>query len=481
MTPPLEERPTWWRRHLHGIFAFIARTYYQVRVAGAEIPSEGPVLLVANHPNSLMDPALLMVAAGRPVRFLAGAHLFRRRAIAWAVRGSGAIPVYRRSEEPGEMARNAASFGAVRDALLGGSVVGVFPEGFTHSEPSMVPLKTGAARMAILTAQALPPGDPSPGADTGGSSPAEGSRAPLLILPVGITYRGGKERFRAEALVLVGKPVRWGDLAEQVRRESMGPTYPAPPLQADPARDLTRRIEEALERVTVNLRDWDDLPLVETAEAVHEAEFGRLRPRAGNPVRWLARMRRTAQALEQARDRGDPELDPLRERLARHHRVLGALGLRPRDLHTRPPSSVAVRWTLGNLLFFGFTLPLALVGTLVFWLPWSLVQWAEPRFRLTPDRRATYRVLASTVACGVWVVLVAALALEFRGWQPAMALLLVLPLSGFLTLRIRTRWRTAIEDLRRFLVLRGRGDVRSGLLAAQRELAESIRDLQSRL
>lgn len=446
LNPPPDDAPNWWRRHLHRILAFIARTYYQVRVAGADLPGEGPVLLVANHPNSLMDPPLLAMAAGRPVRFLAGAHLFRRRSIAWAVRGSGAIPVYRRSEEPGEMAKNQASFGAVRDALLAGSVVGVFPEGLTHSEPSLVPFKTGAARIALLTAEAR--------------------QAAFPILPVGITFRGGKERFRSRALVLVGKPVRWSDLAAN----------PADPAHA---RELTHRIEDALARVTVNLRDWEDLPLVEAAEAIHEAEFGRHQSR--NPVRWLARLRRTSQALEQARERGDPKLDELHQGLEAHVRVLAALGLTPRDLHLRPRSSVAIRWTLGNLFFFGFALPLALVGTLVFWLPWTLVQRAEPRFRLTPDRRATYRVLASAVTCGVWVLLLAALVMELRGWRPALVLLLLLPLTGFLTLRIRTRWRSAVADLRRFLVLRGRRDLRTRLLEAQRGLALSIRELQNRI
>ncbi len=446
MTRIVEDRPGWWRRHLHRIFVFIARTYYQVRAVGTRVPGTGPVLLVANHPNSLLDPALVAVAADRPVRFLAGAHLFRKRSIAWAVRGSGAIPVFRRSEEPDEMGRNQASFGAVRDALLGGSAVGVFPEGFTHSEPSMVPLKTGAARIALATAEAL------------------GTAFP--VLPVGITFRGGKERFRSDALLLVGKPVRWSDLA------GAGETPAA-------VRELTQRIEASLGRVTVNLADWDDLPIVEIAEAVHHAEF--VRRGRGNLVRWLARMRRTADALQRARATGGAEVEALHRDLAAHARVLHRAGLTPRDLHLRPRALVAVRWTLSNLLFFGFALPLALVGTLVFWLPWTLVRRAEPRFRLTPDRQATYRVLASTVACGAWVVLLSALALEFRGWQPALGLLGILPLTGFLTLRIRTRWRNAILDLRRFLLLRGREDVRGRLLADQRRLAEALRDLLARI
>jgi glycerol-3-phosphate O-acyltransferase / dihydroxyacetone phosphate acyltransferase len=446
VTPSREDRPGWWRRHLHRIFLFIARTYYQVRAVGTKVPDRGPVLLVANHPNSLLDPALVAFAAGRPVRFLAGAHLFRRRSIAWAVRGSGAIPVYRRSEEPDQMGQNQASFGEVRDALLGGSAVGVFPEGFTHSEPSMVPLKTGAARIALSTAAAL-----------GGAFP---------VLPVGLTFRGGKERFRSEALLLVGKPVRWTDLAAE------GETVTG-------VRELTHRIEESLARVTVSLQDWEDLPIVEVAEAVHHAEF--VRRRRGNPVRWLARMRRTADALHRARATGGADVDALYSDLAAHARVLEKAGLTPRDLHRRPRALVAVRWTLSNLLFFGLALPLALVGSLVFWIPWTLVRRSEPRFRLTPDRRATYRVLATAAACGVWVLVLSAVVLELRGWRPALALLGILPLTGFLTLRIRSRWRSAVLDLRRFLLLRGREDVRSRLLGDQRRLAEAIRDLLARI
>jgi glycerol-3-phosphate O-acyltransferase / dihydroxyacetone phosphate acyltransferase len=445
LKPPRDDPPNWWRRHLHRIQAFIARTYYQVRVAGAEVPVEGPVLLVANHPNSLMDPPLLAMAAGRPVRFLAGAHLFRRRSIAWAVRGSGAIPVFRRSEEPGEMEKNQASFGAVRDALLAGSVVGVFPEGFTHSEPSLVPLKTGAARMALLSAEArgtafpiLPWASPSR-EERSGSVPGRwswwGSRY------AGVTW----PRTR---------PSRAREGADAPHRGSPGPGHGEPPGLGGPPPGGGGR---GRPRGGVRTASFP------------ATRCGGLRACAAPPRRW------------KGPGTGRPEVAELHRGLEAHVRVLAALGLTPRDLHLRPRSSVAVRWTLGNLFFFGFALPLALVGTLVFWLPWTLVQRAEPRFRLTPDRRATYRVLAGAVACGAWVLLLSALVMELRGWRPALALLLLLPLTGFLTLRIRTRWRSAVADLRRFLVLRGRRDVRSRLLEAQRGLALSIRELQNRI
>lgn len=437
----------WWHRHLHRTMVFAARTYYQVAAVGEKVPQRGPVLLVANHPNSLLDPALVALSAIRPIRFLARAPLFQHRGIGWAVRGSGSIPVYRRADDPELVGRNRDAFEAVQEALAAGCAVGIFPEGLSHSAPTLAPIKTGAARIALATAGI-----------TGDSFP---------ILPVGLTFRGGKERFRSEALVLVGKPIRWNDLAQ------------AGEGNAEAVRELTLRIQAGLSRVTVNLQGWEDFPVVEMAEAVHQAEYGGTRN--PNPVRWLARMRRTAQALERAREEGNTAADELAKGLIGHQRVLESVGLSPADLHHIPRTSVAVRWTLRNLIFFGVAAPLALIGWLAFLPPWTVLKHAEPRFHLPADRRATYRVLGGSVVFGVWVLLLALSARYGLGWRPAMVLLAVLPLLGFLTLAIRDRWRGAVSDLQRFLVLRGRSDIRTRLLARQRELADRIRRLQHRL
>ncbi len=443
----------WLHRHVHGLTTFAARTYYRITVAGSPVPGSGPVLLVANHPNSLLDPALVAIAAGRPVRWLARAGLFEQRSIGWLIRGSGAIPVHRRGDplpegvQDGPKNVNLLMFEAVREALREGSAIGIFPEGLSHSAPSLAPLKTGAARIALGAA-------------------AEGL-GEFPILPVGITFRGGKERFRSESLLLVGRPIRWADLAAAGERD------------VEAVRDLTQRIHAGLSRVTVNLETWDDFPIVEGAEAIHHAEYGR--SRSTNPVRWLARMRRTAALLDTARAVGDQEVQAeLEADILRHKRVLDSVGLAPRDLHLVPSASVAVRWTLKNLGFFGVAAPLALLGAVIFFPPYRLVGWAEPRYHLPADKRATYKVLGGATACGGWILILAALLREFFGWQPALAALLILPVLGIMTLAIRDRWQTAATDLRRILLLKGRQDLRQKLLERQAELARRLRTLGAR-
>lgn len=426
----------------------MARTFYRITTVGGRVPREGPVLVVANHPNSLLDPALVVDAAGRPMRFLARAGLFGARALGWLIRGSGSIPIWRASDTPDQMGRNRSSFESVWEALAEGACVGIFPEGESHSRPALVPIKTGAARIALGAAGLV-----------GGAFP---------IVPVGLTYRGGKEKFRSEALLVVGKPIRWADLVEGEAQE-----------EAAVVRELTRRIHAGLDRVTVSLEDWEDLPLIETAEAVHDAEFGS--SRSSNPVRWLARMRRTARAVQEARRREPDDAARLEDDLRAHGRTLELTGLSPRDLHQTPRVRVAVRWTLVNLLFFGLATPLAAVGVAIFVLPYLLISRSEPRFRLRPDQQATYWVLGGAVAYGGWILLIALLAGWLRSWQTTAALLLVLPPLGLLTLRLKERWSTATSELRRFLFLRGRGDLRSRLLERQADLATAIRRMQRRM
>ena len=136
-----------------------ARICYRFTVAGERVPTTGPVLLVANDPNSLLDPVLVSAAARRPVRFLAKAPLFTDRKVGWIVRASGAIPIYRRVDNPEAMDGNVDTFRAVHHALAGGAAIGIFPEGLSHSEPGITPLKTGAARIALGTLAQHP--DPS--------------------------------------------------------------------------------------------------------------------------------------------------------------------------------------------------------------------------------------------------------------------------------------------------------------------------------
>ena len=73
-------------------------------------------MLLPNHPNALLDPAVIWATAGRDVRFLAKSTLFDGP-LRPLLAGSGAIPVYRKLDQGVDVSKNTQTFAAVDAAL----------------------------------------------------------------------------------------------------------------------------------------------------------------------------------------------------------------------------------------------------------------------------------------------------------------------------------------------------------------------------
>src|SRR6266550_8941434 len=131
--------------------------FRRIEVSGTDsVPRVGPVIFVLNHPNGLIDPVFLLALAPRRVSFLAKAPLFRMPVIGAIARAFEAIPVHRHQDAGSDLAKNAQMFEAARAVLVRGGTIAIFPEGTSHSDPKLRPLKTGTARIALGAAAALP-------------------------------------------------------------------------------------------------------------------------------------------------------------------------------------------------------------------------------------------------------------------------------------------------------------------------------------
>src|SRR6266403_1799119 len=205
------------RRIIRGLLRLALRVYFRrIEVTGLEnVPRDSPVIFVLNHPNALVDPAFLLCLAPRRVAFVAKAPLFRMPVIGSLVRALDSLPAYRRQDEGQDVSRNIETFAAARQLLARGVTIGICPEGVSHDEPRLKPLKTGAARIALAAA-------------------SSGAAIDLLIVPVGLYYTE-KTTFRSSALLYFadGLPVKCGTLEP-------GGTPPR-----EPVRQLSAAIEKA--------------------------------------------------------------------------------------------------------------------------------------------------------------------------------------------------------------------------------------------
>lgn len=435
----------WLLPALSRVSSWCVRAYYDFESAGETPPRHGPVLFVANHPNSLIDPAFVAAVAGRPVRFLAKAPLFDLAHLGWLIRASGAIPVHRRQDDPARMGQNVLAFEAVFRALSEGYAVGIFPEGISHSEPSLVPLRTGAARIAL--------------------GAAERTGAAFPIVPIGIVLRH-KERFRSRAFACVGDRIPWTDLA------SAGETDVAA------VRELTAKIEEGLRAVTLNLERWEDAAAVEWAEKIYTAEYGLDRTSA---VR-LERQRQVATALSTLRSRDPARTDDLYAAVCRFGGLLSAFGADPADLERRPRLRAAAGWLVPHLLFFLLGAPVALVGAVSLFVPYRLTGVvADISSREAPDVLSTAKLFGGLAIYLAWITLLALVASLAAGPRTGVLVFVGLPILGFLTQQIRERWGEAREAVRRYALLTRRSDLREQLLAWRHELAGRLDRIRTEL
>ncbi len=421
-----------------------AGIYFRLRVGGERIPATGPVLLVANHPNSLLDPVVVMAAARRPVRLLAKAPLFEDPKTAWFVRLGRAIPVHRASDDPTKMADNAAMFRAVHDALAAGDAVGLFPEGISHAAPAMAPLRTGAARIALGAAESVGRGFP--------------------VVPVGLTFRQ-RDIFRSDARVVIGAPIAWEDLAARSAEDTGA------------VRELTARIAAGLAAVTLNLDSWEDEPLVRTAVRVWEAERGAM-PETSERA---ARLAITTRILADVRARVDAEGAEVVRVVAEHRRRLERMRMRPADLVADVGWWRSASWAARRLPFvLPVWLLLGVAGWLLFVIPYQLTGIVVGRFRLEADTRSTWKFLVGGGLYITWVVVLAVAAGVIWNLWAALTVLVVVPVVGMSGLLVRERWRGAWDDIRRFRILRGRRKLFDMLRAEQRTLADRLDNLYQR-
>ena len=125
--------------------------YLRIDVRGLEhIPSRGPAIIAANHPN-VLDGLLLLVVAKRRVRFLVIDEFYSHPFLNSLFRLTGCIPVYRRATSNGDALRAAVA------ALERGEAIGIFPEGTTGDAGTMRRIKPGVALLALRTGAPIVP------------------------------------------------------------------------------------------------------------------------------------------------------------------------------------------------------------------------------------------------------------------------------------------------------------------------------------
>jgi len=436
LRPALDRFVGWACRALLDLF------YRRVAVVGAErIPERGPFIVVANHVNGLLDAMFIFGPLRLPARMLGKSTIWKMPVIGQLARLAGGIPVYRRIDPGVDSRRNAEAFAACHRALANREIISIFPEGISHDQPSLQPLKTGAARILLG---------------------AERQHGPLgsRVLPVGLLFEA-RTRFRSKALVVVGEPI--DPAPELALMREQGDDHEA-------ARALTARIAAALDQLTVNYANWEEARLIELGADVVE-------PRADREhwQRELVLRRTMARALPALREKYPFDVEVAVAAVEDYERELAAVGVADADLDRHLPTRLAVTLFLRTLLRLALLSPVAILGTLLNVPPWLTIHAVARRVG-EANQVATYSLFGGLLLYPLTWIAEGVAAAHWLGTLSGVALGLVAPLAGWVALVWHERRRSLWRGTRSFLKLRGRSGrrVADELATARRRVRSAV-------
>jgi len=327
--------------------------FIEVEVVGLEnVPTTGGGVLVAWHPNGIIDPALILSESPREVVFGARHGLFKWPLLGRMMRALNTVPVYRAEDGGDAEARKKANNKSIKKlahAVNDGRFAVLFPEGISHDRSFVQPIRRGAARLYFAASDI----------NTADGKPA--------IIPVGLHYNK-KRVFRSRVLVVFHRPLRLENISHSSDDRSQA------------TEKLTQLIESTIHEVIGATDDWETHHLMHRArrivkieEALDEAQSRKLSTLHERAV-GFARIHR-GYAVRQETDPGRVRV--LKERLREYNDDIRALGFFERDLDVgafKVSPWIPVILIAQGVMIYLLLPPILLVGYVVNGVPTLLLR-----------------------------------------------------------------------------------------------------------
>lgn len=353
-----------------------------------------PAIVVSNHPNTLLDPLSVAARVKKVVFFLANAGLFSSGFSNWFFNTFYCIPVTRPQDKGAKGAVSMEeSFGRAAEHLTDGGVLYIAPEGTSEMERRLRQLKTGTARISLITER------------------KNDFQLGMAIVPVGLTY-SSPDRCGSRVIINVGEPIFPKDYREP---------YQERPVET--VRELTQVLEERMRGLLIDTQDEQEDQRLRQLEAMLQSDV---------PLSGAERFRREQQLLQRIRGSSQSSwlllLDQYRKALRDHQLVDRAVAVRGR---IAPFDSL-----VAALGFFPF-----LYGRINNFLPFEIPRLLARKLDLYRGYDATVKILAGLITFPLFYWLQSALVSSVWGETAGWWYLLSLPVSAWWAWRYTINWR----------------------------------------
>lgn len=411
-----------------------------------QVPRGRPLVLVANHPNVMLDVLLLAAfAPGSFPRFLGKTTLFKNAFYTFCLRQLGGIPVARSQDAGNQVGRNQDMLREACQTLRKGGALALFPEGLSRAGMQLRPFKPGAARIALRAE------------DEGGG------QAGICLIPVGLTYTD-PSLFRSEVVVQFGAPLPVSDFLEAYRAN-----------HGDGAQQLTSLLYQRLLPLILHLENPDLEGAIRDLVAVYREEILPQFPESAELHRQLLAGQELIRAAQYFARTSPDMVQVLTTGLRHHLDQLRRLDLAPNALS--PGASPPTLW---HFLLTLLLSPLALYGFLNNALPYFVPRLWARAYADEPEMAATVKLAVGMVTFPVYYALRMGVAFWIWGWTPALEYGLTLPLSGLFALYFKEHLLERWPLWEKWMAPRQRRRLLQDLAAERTQLIGDLDQLKTR-
>lgn len=320
---------------------FFFRNY---QVNGLEnIPKNGPFIFASNHPATFMDGIILAATLKQKVYFVAKSTVFKSRFAKWFLPKLNMIPVNRKQDGVDPNVKNNDMFETCFNHLAKNGSILIFPEGVSVAERKIKEVKSGAARIAL------------------GAEEKNNFSLGVKIVCIGINY-SDKGTFQSNVLINISKPIDISEYKTKYASDSIGT-----------AREITARIKENLETLTVSLQELENDELVKRVEEVYKIhvleEVGASKK---NKVNDFNVTKAICEHLEYYKKNEPDKLNAIKQKVDTYYAELTALGMSDVDLRRVTSGKNIVNLTFWSMVYFTLAFPLFLAGFITNYIPYFL-------------------------------------------------------------------------------------------------------------
>lgn len=207
------------------------------------IPAQGPLMILANHPSTFMDPIVITTILKREVYYLAKGELFKSKFASWMLPKLNMIPVYRKQDDPNQMDKNKDTFKKCFEHLEKGGAILMFPEGTSITERKLRPIKTGAARIVL------------------GAEERNDFNLGVKVITIGLNYEN-PHRFNRTLFVNIDKPIEARDFKDDYQLNNI-----------TGCEKLTEQIRQQLEALIISIYDNQVNDLEAAVEHLYQSKL----------------------------------------------------------------------------------------------------------------------------------------------------------------------------------------------------------------